>query len=146
MDAVLYLWADEDAGPGAKPRTLIYILHAMAETTLSIERILCAARCHTDSLDRCFLESWIGFERSLGLVWPNTPVTVVLDETGEPGVSAWLQRLWSELNTATPQSILYQNGQRYICRIRPTVLDPITARPCAWAGPTSSPEVAAAWA
>ena len=123
VDAVLYLWADEDEALVQNLAPLIYILHAMAETTLSIERILCAARCHTDSLARCFLESWIGFERSLGLVWPHTPVTVVLDENGEPGVSAWLERLWLELSTSTPQSIRYQNGQRYVCRIQPTVLD-----------------------
>ena len=102
MDAVLYLWADEDAALVQNPAPMVYILQAMAETTLSIERILFAARCHTDSLDRCFLESWIGFERSLGLVWPNTPVAVVLDENEEHGAAAWLERLWSELRTATP--------------------------------------------
>ena len=101
---------------------LVYILQAMAETTLSIERILCAARCHIDSLDGCFLESWIGFERSLGLVWPNTPVAVVLDENEARGASAWLERLWFELSIATPQSILYRNGQRHVSRIQPTVL------------------------
>ena len=123
VDAVLYLWADEDETLVQNLAPMVYILQAMAETTLSIERILCAARCHIDSLDRCFLEAWIGFERSLGLVWPHTPVIVVLDENGGPGVSAWLERLWFELSTSTPQSILYRNGQRHVCRIQPTVLD-----------------------
>ena len=124
VDAVLYLWADEDAALVRNPAPMVSILQAMAETTLSVGRILFAARCEPDSLDRCYLESWIGFERSLGLVWPNTAVTVVLDETvGRPDAS-WLERLWSELHAPRPESALYRGGKRHVCRIRPTVLTP----------------------
>ena len=44
VDAVLYLWADEDPVLVQNPAPMVYILQAMAETTLSIERILFAAR------------------------------------------------------------------------------------------------------
>jgi acyl transferase domain-containing protein/aryl carrier-like protein/SAM-dependent methyltransferase len=124
-DAVLYLWADEDATLARDPMPIVYILQAMAETKLGIGRILLAARSRADSLERCYLESWIGFERSLGLVRPDTPVAVVLDESDDRSVPAWLQRLWSELYTARPESVLYQRGQRHVCRVRPIPVAPI---------------------
>jgi acyl transferase domain-containing protein/acyl carrier protein len=124
VDAVLYAWAGEDAALVPNTAPMVHMLQAMAEMRLTVGRILFGARCEPDALDRCYLESWIGFERSLGLVWPNIRVAVVLDETEDRADLAWLERLWSELHTATPQSVLYRNGKRHVCRIRPTVLAP----------------------
>src|SRR5262249_1982690 len=121
VDAVPCRWAGEGAALVRDPTPMVHILQAMAETKLHIGRILCAARCAPETLDCCYWESWIAFERSLGLVLPNTPVAVILDETAPPA-AAWLERLWSELHATTPESVLYRNGKRHVCRIRPTVL------------------------
>jgi len=121
VDAVLYLWAVEDRALVRNPAAIVYMLQAMAATRLPIGRILLAGCCEPDALDRCYLEAWIGFERSLNLVLPNTPVAVIVDES-EHRPAAWLQPLWAELTSATPQSVLYRNGKRHVCRIRPTAL------------------------
>ena len=48
----------------------------MAGAKLKIRRILLAGQ-FAGGLERCYLEAWIGFERSLGLILPNTPVAAI---------------------------------------------------------------------
>jgi acyl transferase domain-containing protein len=84
------------------------------------------AASFANELDRCFLESWLGFERSLGFVLLHTRVAAVLqDKTSgaqdrETAVKDWLQILRAELQTPNLESVLYQGGRRYVCRVRPT--------------------------
>jgi len=79
-----------------------------------------------NALDRCYLESWVGFERSLGLVLPNTQVAVIygeaLKQSQEASIKDWMQRLMAELKTRKVQSVLYQEGKRHIWQIQPLTI------------------------
>ena len=125
VDAVLYLWPLEDTRWIQDYSSIVSILQAIASTKLKPRRFLLAAQFE-NTLDRCYLESWIGFERSLGLVLPNTQVAAICQEAGgqeqETDMKDWLLRLWAELQTPKAQSVLYQEGKRYVCQIRPTTI------------------------
>ncbi|HEY0419966.1 MAG TPA: type I polyketide synthase, partial [Acetobacteraceae bacterium] len=68
------------------------------------------------------MESWIGFERSLGLVWPQTRVAVIGHETGAEqrglALEQWLPLLWKELVAEQAASAFYRAGRREVCRVR----------------------------
>jgi len=124
VDAVLYLWPLEDSSCIQDYSCLVYLLQAMAAAKLKAKRVLFSAQ-FAGGLDRCYLESWIGFERSLGLVLPGAQVAAVHQEV-QPGrksaVKDWLPILLAELRTPKAQNALYRDGKRYVCQIRPTVI------------------------
>ena len=121
VDAVLYLWALEDASCLQDPVIVAHLLQAMAASGLRCDRLLLAG-AFGDGLERCHLESWIGFERSLGLVWPQTRVAVIGHERGL-AVDQWLPPLWSELRAEQVASAFYREGKRWVCRVRPRPLE-----------------------
>ncbi|WP_232035849.1 SDR family NAD(P)-dependent oxidoreductase [Methylomusa anaerophila] len=127
VDAILYLWALEDKGHIQDAACIVRILQAITAVKLNPGRLLLAAQ-YQSALERCYLESWIGFERSLGLVLPHTQVALICRGASEGrqeidiDVEDWLRLLWGELQTGKAQSVLYQDGQRHVCRIRPTSL------------------------
>ncbi|UUZ97891.1 hypothetical protein LJK87_12770 [Paenibacillus sp. P25] len=130
IDAVLYLRAVEDSGHAADYSSIVRLVKAISAARLKPRRSLLAGRYETH-LERCHLDSWIGFERSLGLVMPGLKTSVVLVESGkEPQVGPqghereWavkdaLQKLWAELLSGTEQSVLYREGRRHVSRVRP---------------------------
>ncbi len=125
-DAVLYLWTLENTDDVRNFTSLVYLLQAMVSAQLKPRRVLFAAQFE-HALDRCYLESWIGFERSLRLSLPNTQVAVICRDAGEQNekgtVHDWMQRLWAELHIHKFQSVLYQKGKRHVCQIRSTTLE-----------------------
>jgi len=125
VDAVLYLWPLEDPDCIKDYSCIVYILKAMVSTKLKSRRFLLVAEFE-NALDRCYLESWIGFERSLGLVMPNTQVAIIYQETLKNGqeyfMKDWTKRLLAELQTNKVQSALYQDGKRHVCQIKPTTI------------------------
>jgi len=126
VDALLYLWELEDPSCIEEYTSHVYILQAMAGAKLLIKRLLSGAQ-FANGLQRCYLESWIGFERSLGLVLPNTQVAVIYQEVAiqkkqERVMSDWLKKLWAELQADKIQSALYENGKRYAYQVRSTTL------------------------
>ena len=122
VDAILYLWPLEDSRCIQDLSCQVYILQAMASNKLSSRRFLSAGQ-FKNRLDRCFLESWMGFERSLGLILPQTQVANVYQKASagsrKTTMQDWMQKLWGELQSNKVQSALYKNGKRYICRIYP---------------------------
>ncbi len=118
IDAILYLWALEDSRCIQDPSSIIYILQTMAMAKLNSKRFLLAGPFE-NTLERCYVESWIGFERSLGLAFPKTNVAVVFYETG---MHSWVKKLWGELQADNVRSVLYQSGKRHICQVKPTSL------------------------
>jgi polyketide synthase PksN len=125
VDAILYLWPLEEPGCLWDNSPVVYILQAIASTGLKTGKLLLAGQ-YKNGLERCYLESWIGFERSLALAQPHTQVAVVYQEIREPGrepgMKDWLLKLRAELGTPKAQSVLYQEGKRRICRIRPLIV------------------------
>ncbi|MDT8977370.1 SDR family NAD(P)-dependent oxidoreductase [Paenibacillus sp. chi10] len=125
MDAVLYLWALEDQSCIQDPSAIVYILQAFAGLNRKPGRFLLAAQIR-NALDRCYLESWIGFERSLGLVLPQTQVAAIYHEDSaaerEFSMGDWALTLRSELGAAKAQSGLYKAGKRHVYQIQPATV------------------------
>ena len=135
VGAILYLWALEDPQCIRDYTPVVYLLQAMVAAHLKPERILLAGECAPGySVDRCYLESWIGFERSLGLVLPHTqvvPIYAAVAGNAASSIEDWATRLWDELRTPQGRAVLYQDDIRHVCRILPCDLasgsDPLRA-------------------
>ena len=123
VGAILYLWALEDADCIRDYTPVVYLLQAMVAADLKPARILLAGQCAPGhNLDRCYLESWIGFERSLGLVLPHTqvvPIYAAVAGAASGTTEDWAMRLWNELQTPRGRAVLYQEDKRHVCRILP---------------------------
>jgi acyl transferase domain-containing protein/acyl carrier protein/SAM-dependent methyltransferase len=122
-DAVLYLWGLEEAGCAQDPVVPMHLLQGLASSGLKCGRLLLAG-AYGDELSRSHLESWIGFERSLDLVWPQTRVAVSGQEA-DLAVEQWLPRLWGELASERFESAFYRDGLRWVCRVRPRALESV---------------------
>ncbi len=120
IDAILYLWALEDSYCIQDLSSQVYILQAMASAGLKSKRLLSVGQ-FGNTLERCYLESWIGFQLSLGLVFPQTEMAAIYQavspQSQETGMKDWVQKLWGELQANKVQSILYQEGKRHVCQI-----------------------------
>lgn len=117
---VLYLWSMDDRRWMIDNSAIVALLKAMAATAAPIDRLVLAGRAG-DALERCYLESWIGIERSLGAVMVHCPVEVAIDlpdSTGDDG--RWLRRLWLQLSGDAAGSRLYQSGRTFQLRLAPT--------------------------
>ncbi|WP_139487920.1 SDR family NAD(P)-dependent oxidoreductase [Brevibacillus dissolubilis] len=123
VDAVLYLWGLEEQACVQDVTSIVYILQAIAAEPLKPARVLLAGQ-YTNDLERCCLDSWIGFELSLGLMMPQTKVNVIIQEATELNplaiMDSWTPILWQELQSASSQSVLYQHGKRHVSLIQPT--------------------------
>jgi acyl transferase domain-containing protein/acyl carrier protein/SAM-dependent methyltransferase len=125
VEAVLYLWALEDSSCIKDYSCIMYIIQAMATAELRPKRVLLAANLEKDSLEGCYLESWIGFERSIGLILPNTQIATIYQATEPDQTSAmkdWARKLREELQIPKSRSVLYQGGKRYVYQIQPIPL------------------------
>ncbi|MCP4401849.1 MAG: SDR family NAD(P)-dependent oxidoreductase, partial [bacterium] len=125
VDAVLYLWAMEDHTCIQDCFCIVSILQAVAAAKLQPRRCLLAAQWKTP-LERCYLDSWVGFERSSNIVLPNIDIAVISQEAPQDSrkapMNAWMKTLWTELHTPKSESVSYHKGTRHVCRIRPTTI------------------------
>ncbi|WP_316173210.1 beta-ketoacyl reductase, partial [Bradyrhizobium sp. SZCCHNRI2049] len=120
VSGLLYMWPLEDAACLQDPAIIVDILQSLASTQLSCKRLLLVGE-FASGLERCHLESWIGFERALRLAWPQTEV-VVIGQEKEPGaarIRTLMLRLWNELGPEKAESAFYIEGKRQVCRIHP---------------------------
>ncbi|MEX1830142.1 type I polyketide synthase, partial [Luteibacter sp. CQ10] len=88
-------WAGPaDAAQGTAMYAAVQALAAAGVTTGHL--VLCAA--YADGPSRAHAESWIGLERSLGVLVPDWTVTVLVGEgTAAATASDWAARVWTEL-------------------------------------------------
>jgi len=132
IDTIVYLWALDDQSYVRDPATIVYSIQALTSVKIKPELFVLGGLSR-DPLDRCYLESWIGFERSLKQVVPDTKVILVHGDCTahgyRTGVRQYLAHLVSEVHNRERTSILYSDGRRYVCQVRPTFLlshgDPI---------------------
>ena len=121
VDAVFYMWPLEDPGCLRDTAGIVATLQALARTGTDTKHVLLAGQFE-NGLDRCYLESWVGFERSLPLILPETSVLAIgrsaVDQ--ELSIAEWIQTLWAELHTPQPQSVLYEGQERLVCQVRPS--------------------------
>ena len=125
VDALVYLWPTEDSRCLYDSYAIAHILQALATSTLKPSRFLLVAS-FTTALERCYLESWLGFERSLKLIMPGIQVVGLYQENPAPGqtisMTEWSQNIHSALKTPKAQTVLIQKHRRYVCQIQKTVL------------------------
>ena len=121
VDGVLYLWALEDPSCLQDFSCMVHSLQAIEFAGIKPKRVLLAGEYCT-GLDRCYIESWIGFERSIGLVMPNTLLSVVYQAAGpqnqKQAMQEWMLRLWTELHSAHAQNVLIREGRRTVSQIQ----------------------------
>ncbi len=122
-DAILYMWPTEDKSCIKDHSCLVYLLQGMSAAKLHPLRLMLAG-CFENGLDRSYLESWIGFERSLGLVLPHTKVTGIFQPADQGSMDDCARNMWTELQASIEQTVLYQNGKRYVSHIERTTLQP----------------------
>lgn len=117
ISAVLYLWPYEAPQSIENYRSIVYLLQALAGEKVEAERLILGGQ-YKSGLEKSYLESWVGFERSLGPMVSKTRVKVViLEHDGGAGsvLSAnHSDMLWRETAVAGKlESVLYKNSQRY---------------------------------
>ncbi|MGJ7907987.1 SDR family NAD(P)-dependent oxidoreductase [Actinopolyspora sp. H202] len=123
VDGVLNLWfLDGAAAPDSYTAT-VHLLQAIAVSGLPVERVLQAGE-FCDGVERAYLESWLGFERSIGSVLPGVRFVAVLQEVRDTSDGTahgmWFERLWNELSAETSISALYRDGARHVSRVQPS--------------------------
>ncbi|MGA8164525.1 MAG: SDR family NAD(P)-dependent oxidoreductase, partial [Waddliaceae bacterium] len=122
IDGVFYLWPLEDPYWMQDLSSITSFLQGLLITQLKPRRILLAAEFN-DGLERCYLESWIGFERSLELVMPNTQLGVIFQEntqeTSRCNIRDWTHKIWKEFTQKQTQSVCYQQNKRHVLQIYP---------------------------
>jgi acyl transferase domain-containing protein/acyl carrier protein/nucleoside-diphosphate-sugar epimerase len=125
VDAILYLWPLEDPRSVKDASRVLHLLQAMAGAGLKPRKLILSG-AYADALERCYLDAWIAFERSLGLVLPDTQVAVVFREAESRSVAMqeWLQKLWAELQAAQLRSACYRQQTRYAAQVQPVDLQP----------------------
>lgn len=127
IDAMLYLWPVEDASLLKDYDMMVAILQGIAVSRITTRQVVLAAQWQQQDdacLDRCYAESWMGFERSLNLVLPGVQLKAVYEEVFDQpaALTEWASRSWAELNSAEKKSALYKQGVRYVLQVQPAVL------------------------
>ena len=136
VDGVLYLWPLEDAAFIHDYSVLIHLTQALARVPDGCGRVLLAGEFR-DSTERCYLESWIAFVRSLKHVMPERQFGVIFRQAGLPileenserlvasmawDAAWWITHLWNEINLPVCEHALYREGRRTTCRVRRSIL------------------------
>lgn len=112
IDTIFYLWPLEDPSCRRDSAYLHSIIQALpaAISTNTQTRFLWAAS-YSNELEQAMLESWIGLERSLGLIFPQLQLSGILahasaQETSLP-ITRWTKQFWQALHLSRAASILY---------------------------------------
>lgn len=100
IDALLYLCALEQPSWISDIGPILRLLQAIERSGVVCQRILLAGQSG-EAYEYAQLESWIGIERSLGTVLPQTRLSTVLEYSviATP-LAAWISRLYDELSDA----------------------------------------------
>ena len=103
-----YLWPLEDAGLLEDQCAIVELLQGLGRSALKHTKVLLAGE-YTDSPQRCQVESWIGYARSIGRVLPQLQLGVI-QGWGVSGIAEWTRRLWQEQQSAQVESAHYRLG------------------------------------
>ncbi|MCI4185726.1 SDR family NAD(P)-dependent oxidoreductase [Dickeya dianthicola] len=133
--AILYLWPLEERGQIQDFAALHDLLSSMVAASMAPARLLLAGVSH-HSLERAYLESWIGIERSLTSVLPNTQCAVAVSVAPGSGLvgekpvfttqtvftKPYISMLYQELTGQDFESICYEGTVRYVLKVQPSPL------------------------
>ncbi|WP_160138415.1 SDR family NAD(P)-dependent oxidoreductase [Chryseobacterium sp. c4a] len=111
IDALWYLWPVEDSTYRKVYEPLLFLFQAIHESTISIPKITIGA-CYENDHERCYVESWIGFERSLKEVFRKSYIQLIFQKTAE--FSNWIHSLLNAPSTGDGRTVLYKEGKSFV--------------------------------
>ncbi|MCP5004987.1 MAG: SDR family NAD(P)-dependent oxidoreductase, partial [Planctomycetes bacterium] len=119
IDAIVYLWPIEDSQLIQEMGPIVWILQSLKTLNVKVTDLLLAGEANNPR-EQSFLESWIGFERSLGMILPQTKVRVLIGSVKPSirGIKDWAERIWNELHTADTKSVWYKDNERFVPQVR----------------------------
>jgi acyl transferase domain-containing protein/thioesterase domain-containing protein/acyl carrier protein/phosphohistidine swiveling domain-containing protein/SAM-dependent methyltransferase len=118
IDAILYMPMLSDIEAYS---SILSIIQTIAAVGLKSVRFLLTAQL-AKGPERCYPESWIGFERSLGFVLPKMQFGIILTET-DIFTENWAEILFQEFHAEAIESAFYVNSKRYVYRLRETEMN-----------------------
>ncbi|MCP5008062.1 MAG: hypothetical protein GY941_29620, partial [Planctomycetes bacterium] len=120
IDAIVYLWPLEDSQFIQEMGPIVWILQSLKTSNVKVMDYLLLAGEANSPTEQSFLESWIGFERSLSTILPQTKVRVLIGSAkpSSTGTKGWAKRIWNELHTTDTKSVWYQGSQRFVPQVR----------------------------
>ncbi|MEM7390914.1 MAG: type I polyketide synthase, partial [Verrucomicrobiota bacterium] len=121
VDALLYLWPLEEEDRIRDYAPVVQLLQAMMTSELNPKRVVLAGSFE-DGLERCYLESWIGFERSLGMMLSEVELATVF-RAGSSPMTTWASTLWAELQAEQLVHAFYRDDTRHVRTVRPVALE-----------------------
>lgn len=120
VDAVAHLWSAEDPDLLWAPDAVVSLMGALVRSEATPDRVVLGAS-YTDGAQRCAAESWLGFERSAGLLMTDTVLTtLVLDASpgSDAGRAMIPESAVAELGSVEPAGALRTGGRRLVRRVR----------------------------
>ncbi|MEJ2417342.1 MAG: type I polyketide synthase, partial [Exilibacterium sp.] len=126
--ALLYIWDVETTLYSDSNKDIVLCLKALSQSKINVRRLMLTGHWlyEVSGVVRCYLESWIGYARSLRMVLPKTEVACVVREIGryEEHLTSqdWLRILWLELGNRRLESVLYKQATRHVLRVNPKPL------------------------
>ncbi|MCB2360150.1 SDR family NAD(P)-dependent oxidoreductase [Clostridium estertheticum] len=125
IDALFYLWSLEDDRFIQDSSAIVYIFTAMANVKLTTKKFIISSG-YRNEIQRCYLNSWIGFERSLSPILSNTQIAVIVEQLSdiqsELEIRRLLGRLVEEVQLSKLHNVLYKENKRYTLKINETSL------------------------
>ncbi|XXT21476.1 SDR family NAD(P)-dependent oxidoreductase [Sorangium sp. So ce429] len=130
IDAVWCSWALEPTSRLDDHAPIVRVIQGLASARVREATVLLAAEC-ASPVERCHVESWIGYERSLEHVLPYLRLAVIheqkyVDGANDPAqadardpLTRWAHRLWDELHGEKIESALYVGQRRHVLRVKP---------------------------
>jgi acyl transferase domain-containing protein/aryl carrier-like protein len=122
IDALVYLPDRTQPATADAVEGILALLQGLHDARLACGRLLLCG-VHDDALSRCHVESWIGIERTLRVLSPETPVAVLSTltvERDDAALRAHVARVVDELCAASLRSASYVAQERQVLRLQRT--------------------------
>ncbi|WP_408895215.1 amino acid adenylation domain-containing protein [Paenibacillus taichungensis] len=122
IDGCFYFWPLENRKYVTGYSSLTSLFKAVKKINISIEHILLAAYYNCD-IDRCYIESWIGYEKSLTHLFPDTTIRIVMKKYEDEHIGTWADIANKELQSINTKCVRYEGNKRYVNTIQPKNID-----------------------
>lgn len=123
ISQVLYFWPYEEPALTENYRIVLHIIKALSAEKAEVSKLLLIGQ-YQEEIQRCFLESWIGFERSLGnMIFKTNVYTVIFEKSNfKEGIVTEkdAKKIVKEVNASSKyRSSLHCDETRYELEIQP---------------------------
>lgn len=115
IDTLWYLWPIEESDYRKMYEPLLFLFQTIRESSIVIPNIVIAG-CYENDQERSYVESWMGFERSLKGVFRQSQIQLILQKSSV--LSNWINPLLYTPNTIDCRTVLYDGSKSFIPVIR----------------------------